>query len=80
MHPRILGAALLGTLLFAPLGSCGGSASETPPPLEPTPDNVHYDHSATTLPGELGGVLPRGDDAEPDAGAPPKAEPVGAKR
>jgi hypothetical protein len=35
--------------------SCGGSSSETPPPLEPVPANVHYDRSATTLPGELGG-------------------------
>jgi hypothetical protein len=36
------------------LASCGGSSSETPPPLEPSPANVHYDRAATTLPGELG--------------------------
>ncbi len=36
------------------LASCGGSSSETPPPLEPLPANVHYNRSATTLPGELG--------------------------
>jgi hypothetical protein len=36
------------------LASCGGSSSETPPPLEPSPANVHYSRSATTLPGEIG--------------------------
>jgi hypothetical protein len=47
--------------------ACGGSSSETPPPLRPVPANVHYDRSATTLPGELGG-----DDApDPDPKSPP---------
>lgn len=46
--------ALSGLGFFLSLGGCGGSSSETPPPLQPLPANVHYDRSATTLPGELG--------------------------
>ncbi|HTQ07255.1 MAG TPA: hypothetical protein VMI54_25535 [Polyangiaceae bacterium] len=52
-----LGAVLAvacGVAFALALASCGGSSSETPPPLEPSPQNVHYDRSATTLPGELG--------------------------
>jgi hypothetical protein len=44
----------LGALLALGMASCGGSSSETPPPLEPLPANVHYNRSATSLPGELG--------------------------
>jgi len=50
---RTLGSFVLLSFL-ASLASCGGSSSETPPPLEPLPMNVHYSRSATTLPGELG--------------------------
>jgi hypothetical protein len=50
--PGLLGA--LGLALGTASAGCGGSSSETPPPLEPLPANVHYDRSATTLPGELG--------------------------
>jgi hypothetical protein len=50
---RTLGSFVLLSFL-ASLASCGGSSSETPPPLEPLPVNVHYNRSATTLPGELG--------------------------
>jgi hypothetical protein len=45
---------VIGALLALALASCGGSSSETPPPLEPVPANVHYDRAATTLPGEIG--------------------------
>jgi hypothetical protein len=71
MPPRLVAlSAVVGLVLGASLG-CGGSSSETPPPLEPTPANVHYDRSATTLPGELGttetdggaGDAPRGGSA-----------------
>ncbi|HVR21027.1 MAG TPA: hypothetical protein VMS65_15050, partial [Polyangiaceae bacterium] len=34
-------------------GACGGSSSETPPPLEPLPVNLHYDRSSTALSGEV---------------------------
>jgi hypothetical protein len=54
---------------LATLAGCGGSSSETPPPLEPLPVNVHYDRSATTLPGELGASV------KPAASALPEAEP-----
>jgi hypothetical protein len=77
MHHRLVAlSALAGLVLGASVG-CGGSSSETPPPLEPTPQNVHYDRSATTLPGELGST-------EPDAGAAteparPSGKPAGAE-
>jgi len=32
---------------------CGGSSSETPPPLEPHPMNLHYSRAATTLGNEV---------------------------
>lgn len=41
---------LLTLALGVGLSSCGGSASETPPPLEPHPANLHYSRSSTTLP------------------------------
>jgi hypothetical protein len=69
-------------LTLAWLGGCGGSSSETPPPLRPLPPNVHYNRAATTLPGELG--IPEAADSAatptpeaPDAVkklAPPAAE------
>jgi hypothetical protein len=65
MHPRLVSlSALTGLVLGASLG-CGGSSSETPPPLEPTPANVHYDRSATTLPGELGTTETDGGAGDP---------------
>jgi hypothetical protein len=51
---RAFAVLALGAGFMLALVSCGGSSSETPPPLEPSPANVHYDRSATTLPGELG--------------------------
>jgi hypothetical protein len=64
MHHRLVALSALAGLALAASVGCGGSSSETPPPLEPTPANVHYDRSATTLPGELGST-------DPDAGAKP---------
>jgi hypothetical protein len=50
--------------------ACGGSSSETPPPLEPHPMNLHYSRAATTLgtdelhvPGAEGGE--RADPNQP---------------
>jgi hypothetical protein len=40
----LAGVALVG---------CGGSSSETPPPLEPLPVNLHYDRASTALAGEV---------------------------
>ncbi len=76
----IAGAALF----FVTLASCGGSSSETPPPLEPLPANVKYSRAATTLPGELGtpvvppsGPTAEGPDEEPagKSAPPPAANP-----
>jgi hypothetical protein len=72
----------LFTLFVLALASCGGSSSETPPPLEPLPANVRYNRSATTLPGDLGvSPKPAGSaaevaSAEPSAKAPPAKAPV----
>ncbi|HEX6278191.1 MAG TPA: hypothetical protein VFZ53_34335 [Polyangiaceae bacterium] len=49
-------------LLVAVASGCGGSSSETPPPLEPLPVNLHYDRSSTALSGEVPAL-------ESDAGA-----------
>ena len=64
--------ALLGLGFYVSLAGCGGSSSETPPPLQPLPVNVHYDRSATTLPGELG--LPAAEAT--DAGTAPSEAPA----
>ena len=73
----------LFTLFLVALASCGGSSSETPPPLEPLPVNVHYNRSATTLPGDTGGsAKPAGSAnaeaarAEPSAKLPPAKAPI----
>lgn len=68
-------------LLFAgvaPVG-CGGSSSETPPPLEPLPVNLHYDRSSTALAGELpvvaadAGAVQRTEEAPADGNEGPPA-------
>jgi hypothetical protein len=73
-----LGAALF----FVTLASCGGSSSETPPPLEPLPVNVHYNRSATSLPGELGTPVKPAASAEPldEEPEPKPPEPVLPKK
>ena len=59
------------------LVACGGSQSETPPPLEPLPVNLHYDRASTALSGEVpiasadGGVVERAADAPPESDGPP---------
>lgn len=40
---------LLPIVVSGAVLSCGGSSSETPPPLEPHPLNLHYSRAATTL-------------------------------
>jgi hypothetical protein len=75
MYRRLLVLSGLPALVLGASVGCGGSSSETPPPLEPTPANVHYDRSATTLPGELGSAPPAGAAGaagrrESSAGAP----------
>lgn len=82
---RSLGHAARALVLavLASLASCGGSSSETPPPLEPLPVNMHYSRSATTLPGELGtSVKPPPEDAGalPVEPAPPPGAPAAPKK
>jgi hypothetical protein len=73
--PRCVALAGLG--FFLSLAACGGSSSETPPPLQPLPVNVHYDRSSTTLPGELGMPAPEPTDAGAPPSEPPAAETIG---
>jgi hypothetical protein len=73
--PRCVALAGLG--FFLSLAACGGSSSETPPPLQPLPVNVHYDRSSTTLPGELGMPAPEPTDAGAPKTEPPAAETIG---
>jgi len=75
---RTLGSFLLLSFL-ASLASCGGSSSETPPPLEPLPVNVHYNRSATTLPGELGTSVKPAASSEPEAEPPDTIGEASAK-
>jgi hypothetical protein len=53
---------------------CGGSSSETPPPLEPLPANIHYNRAATALPGE---AEPAASAQEPTPSVP-GSEPAAA--
>jgi hypothetical protein len=63
------GVVASGVIALA-VSACGGSGSETPPPLEPLPVNLHYDRSSTALAGDHS-VL------EADAGAVVKSsEPI----
>jgi len=58
----VLGAgALLALAVAGALAACGGSSSETPPPLEPDPRGFHY---APALPPTA---------SESDAGAAPSS-------
>ncbi len=59
-------------------GGCGGSSSETPPPLEPLPVNLHYDRASTALAGEVPVVAAdagavRNEDAPPESNEGPPA-------
>jgi len=58
--------------------ACGGSSSETPPPLEPLPANIHYHRAATALPGEAEPAASAQEPAPADAQAAPGADPATA--
>ena len=61
------------------LVGCGGSSSETPPPLEPLPVNLHYDRGSTALAGEVpvvaadAGAVKRADEIPPETNEGPPA-------
>jgi len=74
---RLVALSTLALLSFGASAACGGSSSETPPPLPPVPANVTYSRASTTLPGELGGAeAPEKTEAAP-AGS---MDPPSAKR
>jgi hypothetical protein len=75
-----------GVIAFA-LPACGGSGSETPPPLEPLPVNLHYDRSSTALAGEhtlleadAGAVVKSSDPIEEPVEAPPARSTWGGSK
>jgi hypothetical protein len=57
---RFLAPALMALLLSLLSVACGGSSSETPPPLEPDPTSLRY----------TGPRLPSADDTPAPAAAP----------
>jgi hypothetical protein len=80
----------LGILSVLSMGvvsvACGGSSSETPPPLEPLPVNLHYDRASTALSGEVlmteadAGAIVRAEEAPPENEAPPARSTWGTDR
>jgi len=66
---------LFGAVLAAALAACGGSSSETPPPLQPDPQGFHYASAAPVRVADADAgeaprvVLPEGDDEKPRAPA-----------
>ncbi|HYP75065.1 MAG TPA: hypothetical protein VER12_03885 [Polyangiaceae bacterium] len=59
-YPLLFGAALTAVALAA----CGGSSSETPPPLQPDPAGFRYAPASALL-----------VDDQPDAGEAPRTSP-----
>lgn len=80
MHHRLVALSVIAWLAVGAAIGCGGSSSETPPPLEPTPANVHYNRSATTLPGELGSAGPDGGTDKAATGADRPAREPGPEK
>ena len=77
--PHRFGRSCPGLLVVVALVGCGGSSSETPPPLEPLPVNLHYDRSSTALSGEIplvaadAGAVKRTEEVPPESNAGPPA-------
>jgi len=73
-------AAVFGILVATALVACGGSSSETPPPLQPDPAGFRYAPSSSRPLVEEAdaGEAPRtNSEGAPDASAPARA-PSGA--
>jgi hypothetical protein len=56
------------------LAACGGSSSETPPPLQPDPKGFHYAGVSVREPQGDAGVAPavHGQDDDDDKGSRPR--------
>ncbi len=63
---RLLFVALLAAVCGAAAPACGGSASETPPPLEPDPRGFHYAPAQLTPSDSDAGEAPNSHSAEYD--------------
>jgi hypothetical protein len=67
-HGFVLGVALaVACAVGCALAACGGSSSETPPPLQPDPEGFHYAgvHAAPREASD-GGAAPAPSDADDD--------------
>jgi hypothetical protein len=68
---------VFGAVLSASLAACGGSSSETPPPLEPDPHGFHYASPPPVATVESdAGDAPTIFPADDDAKARPQADPT----
>ena len=63
MAPRMRNAALVLCLALLAAG-CGGSSSETPPPLEPDPTSSRYTGPRVTTGSEESAPRPAASEAE----------------
>ncbi|HTA90792.1 MAG TPA: hypothetical protein VK745_14475 [Polyangiaceae bacterium] len=58
---------VLGVALAAALAACGGSSSETPPPLQPDPQGFHYAGVTASVPeASDAGSAPASADSDDD--------------
>jgi len=79
MDCRLLFGAALAVLTGAALAACGGSSSETPPPLQPDPAGFRYAPTSSRQAAEVSdagdapGTTPVGTATDPKA-APRSAE------
>jgi hypothetical protein len=64
--------ARLAFLLSLPALGCGGSSSETPPPLEPDPTSARYSGPRVQKAGEEPAPAPAAEPDEDDVPAKPR--------
>lgn len=77
MGLRTVWASLAASTLLAAT-ACGGSSSETPPPLEPDPEGFRY--AGTKMPRPTEDAKDEdGDDEEDEDFERPRAKPAGKK-
>jgi hypothetical protein len=79
MRYRLQFGAMLALGSIAALAACGGSSSETPPPLQPDPAGFRYAPASPARiveesdAGEAPRTIPETIDAEPKPGGPARS-------